>query len=84
VGSTVAEHPTWVDTGLIGDDSGQMVDRFEVDDDRHPEMVVILAGTNDGYPDWALCSGLGQFCLRAETSIRLRLRSYSADRSLKM
>jgi hypothetical protein len=64
VGSTVAEHPTWVDTGLIGDDSGQMVDRFEVDDDRHPEMVVILAGTNDGYPDWALCSGLGQFCLR--------------------
>jgi hypothetical protein len=69
VGSTVAEHPTWVDTGLISDDFGQMVDRFEVDDDRHPEMVVIL-----------LCSGLGQFCLRAETSIRLPLRSYGADR----
>ena len=34
--------------GVIGDDSGQMVDRSEVDVvDRHPETIVVLAGIND-------------------------------------
>jgi hypothetical protein len=33
-GINFAEHATWVDAGVIGDDSAQMVDRFEVDDDR--------------------------------------------------
>ena len=38
------------------DDSGQMVDRFQQDVvDRHPEMVVILAGTNAVSPDSTLC-----------------------------
>jgi lysophospholipase L1-like esterase len=36
-----------------------MVDRFQDDViDQHPEVVVILAGTNDTYPGWALC-GVG-------------------------
>jgi hypothetical protein len=48
VKSTFSEHATSIDEGAIGDDSRQMVDRFEVDlIDRHPEWSVILAGTND-------------------------------------
>ena len=34
--------------------SGQMVDRFQVVIDRHPEMFVIVAGTNDVSPDRTL------------------------------
>jgi hypothetical protein len=35
-------------TPVLGEDSSQMVDRFEVDViDWHPVMVVILAGAND-------------------------------------
>jgi lysophospholipase L1-like esterase len=47
---------TWIDAGVVGDDSGQMVDRFQAQViDQHPDMVVILAGTNDLYPGWELC-----------------------------
>jgi lysophospholipase L1-like esterase len=50
------QHPTWIDAGVVGDDSGQMVDRFQTDVvDKHPDVVVILAGTNDTYPGWQLC-----------------------------
>jgi lysophospholipase L1-like esterase len=53
------QHPTWIDAGVIGDDSGQMADRFQAQvADLHPQVVVILAGTNDVYPDWQLCGGL--------------------------
>jgi hypothetical protein len=47
-GPSIKEHHTWIDVGVIGDDSDQMVDHFEVDViDRHPELVVMLAGLND-------------------------------------
>jgi hypothetical protein len=46
---------------VIGDDSGQMVDRFEVDViDRHSEMVGVLTGIDDVYPDLVLCGGLAK------------------------
>jgi acyl-CoA thioesterase I len=55
-----AEYPQWTDQGIIGNDSGEMVDRFQADViDRHPDVVVILAGTNDVYPGWQLCDGTG-------------------------
>jgi lysophospholipase L1-like esterase len=57
-----AQHPTWTDAGVVGDDSGQMVDRFQTQViDKHPDVVVILAGTNDVYPGWQLCGGLSNW-----------------------
>jgi lysophospholipase L1-like esterase len=51
-----AQHPAWIDAGVVGDDSGQMVDRFQTQVvDQRPAVVVILAGTNDTYPGWELC-----------------------------
>jgi lysophospholipase L1-like esterase len=55
-----AEFPQWTDKGIVGNDSGEMVDRFQTDVvDLHPDIVVILAGTNDVYPGWQLCDGMG-------------------------
>lgn len=60
-----AADTTWIDAGVVGNDSGQMVDRFQaqVVDAlcgvgsvcTQPAVVVILAGTNDVYPGWQLC-----------------------------
>jgi lysophospholipase L1-like esterase len=53
-----AEHPTWNDQGLVGQNSYQMMSRFEDDVvSQNPQVVVILAGTNDVYPGWELCGG---------------------------
>jgi hypothetical protein len=42
---------TWIDAGVIGDGSDQMVDRLQRDVvEQHPNMVVTLAGTNDCHP----------------------------------
>jgi acyl-CoA thioesterase I len=55
-----SEFPQWTDKGIVGNDSGQMVDRFQSDVvDLRPDIVVILAGTNDVYPGWQLCDGTG-------------------------
>lgn len=55
-GPTFTEHPTWIDAGVTGDSSCGMAARFRQDVvDRHPQMVAILAGTNDVYPGWVLC-----------------------------
>lgn len=58
-----ATHPTWIDAGVVGNDSGQMVDRFQADviagHQWQGAQVVILAGTNDVYPGWTLCGGQG-------------------------
>jgi hypothetical protein len=41
---------------VTGDSSCGMAARFRQDVvDRHPQMVAILAGTNDVYPGWVLC-----------------------------
>jgi lysophospholipase L1-like esterase len=54
-----ATHPKWIDAGAVGNDSGQMVDRFQADVVQGHQwqgaQVVILAGTNDVYPGWVLC-----------------------------
>lgn len=55
-------YPNWSDAGIVGNDSGQMVDRFQSDViDKHPDVVAILAGTNDVYPDWTLCGDGGNW-----------------------
>jgi len=54
------QHPLWIDAGVSGNTSGQMVARFQEDViARHPSVVAILAGTNDVYPGWTLCSAGG-------------------------
>jgi len=54
------QHPSWIDAGVGGNTSGQMVARFQEDViGRHPSSVVILAGTNDVYPGWTLCGAGG-------------------------
>ena len=43
--SFFSQHPTWTDAGVIGDDSGQMADRFQAQvANLHPQVVVILPG----------------------------------------
>lgn len=50
-----AEHPSWVDKGISGQTSNEVLGRFQADVvDLHPEIVHILIGTNDVYPGWAL------------------------------
>jgi lysophospholipase L1-like esterase len=57
-----AEHPTWNDQGIVGQNSYQLRYRFQVDViDPHPDMVHILTGTNDVYPGWVLCGGSAVF-----------------------
>jgi acyl-CoA thioesterase I len=53
-----AEHPTWNDQGLTGQNSSQLLFRFQADVvSQHPQIVHILTGTNDVYPGWVLCGG---------------------------
>jgi lysophospholipase L1-like esterase len=54
-GPQFAEHPNWIDQGIGGQTSNQVLARFQADVvDLHPEMVHILIGTNDVYPGWTL------------------------------
>jgi lysophospholipase L1-like esterase len=53
-----AENTNWIDKGVGGQNSSQILARFQSDViDAHPEIVHILAGTNDVYPGWQLCRG---------------------------
>jgi lysophospholipase L1-like esterase len=55
LGPEFAEHPNWVDKGISGQNSAQVLARFQTDViDLHPEIVHILVGTNDVYPGWTL------------------------------
>jgi lysophospholipase L1-like esterase len=55
MGPEFAEHPNWVDKGVSGQNSAQVLARFQTDViDLHPEIVHILVGTNDVYPGWTL------------------------------
>jgi lysophospholipase L1-like esterase len=60
-GPQFAEHPNWVDKGISGQNSSQVLARFQSDViDFHPQIVHILIGTNDVYPGWTLYpSGTG-------------------------
>ncbi len=54
-GPQFAEHPNWVDKGISGQNSNQVLARFQTDViDLHPGIVHILVGTNDVYPGWTL------------------------------
>jgi lysophospholipase L1-like esterase len=53
-----AQHATWNDQGIIGQNSYQLLQRFQDDVvSQHPDVVHILTGTNDVYPGWVLCGG---------------------------
>ncbi len=53
-----SEHPTWNDQGVSGQNSYQLLFRFQADVvSQHPQIVHILTGTNDVYPGWVLCGG---------------------------
>jgi lysophospholipase L1-like esterase len=53
-----ATHTTWSDQGVVGQNSNQLLLRFQVDVvSQHPQIVHILTGTNDVYPGWVLCGG---------------------------
>src|ERR1700733_1514325 len=50
------QHPSWIDAGVGGNTSGEMVARFQQDViAKLPSVVAILAGTNDVYPGGTLC-----------------------------
>lgn len=52
-------HANWINKGVYGETSGQMLARFQGDViAQSPAMVHILAGTNDVYPGWVLCGGV--------------------------
>jgi lysophospholipase L1-like esterase len=54
-GSEFAEHPNWIDKGVGGQNSSQVLARFQTDAiDLNPGIVHILVGTNDVYPGWTL------------------------------
>ena len=54
-GPEFAEHPNWIDKGVSGQNSSQVLARFQTDViDLHPQIVHILVGTNDVYPGWTL------------------------------
>jgi lysophospholipase L1-like esterase len=54
-GTTFTSHTNWIDEGIIGNTSNQVLARFQTDViDLHPDIVVILVGTNDVYPGWTL------------------------------
>jgi lysophospholipase L1-like esterase len=54
-GPQFAQHPTWIAKGISGQNSNQLLARFQTDViDLHPDIVHILVGTNDVYPGWAL------------------------------
>jgi lysophospholipase L1-like esterase len=55
LGPEFAEHPNWIDKGISGQNSAEVLARFQTDViDLHPEVVHILVGTNDVYPGWTL------------------------------
>jgi len=52
-GTTFTSHATWINEGIVGENSNQLRARFKADVVTfHPQMVVILTGTNDVYPGW--------------------------------
>jgi lysophospholipase L1-like esterase len=54
-GLQFAEHPTWIAKGISGQNSNQILARFQTDVvNLHPDIVHILVGTNDVYPGWRL------------------------------
>lgn len=54
-GTSFTQHTNWINEGIIGQNSNQVLARFQSDViDLHPDIVVILVGTNDVYPGWTL------------------------------
>jgi lysophospholipase L1-like esterase len=57
-GQAFVQNSNWIDKGVSGQTSTQVLARFQSDViDAHPDIVHILVGTNDVYPGWQLCQG---------------------------
>ncbi len=57
-GQAFVQNSNWIDKGISGQNSTQILARFQTDViDAHPAIVHLLAGTNDVYPGWQLCQG---------------------------
>ena len=54
--SAFAANPQWIDEGVTGENSNSIAARFKDDVIQlRPDIVQIIAGTNDVYPGWELC-----------------------------
>jgi lysophospholipase L1-like esterase len=54
-GTSFTQHTNWINKGVVGNNSNQVLARFQTDViDLYPDIVVILVGTNDVYPGWTL------------------------------
>ena len=57
-GQAFVQNSNWIDKGISGQNSTQVLARFQSDViDAHPAIVHLLVGTNDVYPGWQLCQG---------------------------
>jgi lysophospholipase L1-like esterase len=55
-GQAFIQNSNWIDKGISGQNSTQVLARFQTDViDAHPAIVHLLVGTNDVYPGWQLC-----------------------------
>jgi lysophospholipase L1-like esterase len=55
-GQAFVQNSNWIDKGISGQNSTQVLARFQTDViDAHPAIVHLLVGTNDVYPGWQLC-----------------------------
>ncbi len=57
----MGDHPNWINRGVAGDTTDQMLARFQTDViDLHPDVVHILAGTEDAIKeDWQYSNQCG-------------------------
>jgi hypothetical protein len=57
----MGDHPNWINRGVAGDTTDQMLARFQTDViDLHPDVVHILAGTEDAIQeDWQYSNQCG-------------------------
>jgi GDSL-like Lipase/Acylhydrolase family len=57
----MGDHPNWINRGVAGDTTDQMLARFQTDViDLHPDVVHILGGTNDAIQeDWQYSNQCG-------------------------
>jgi lysophospholipase L1-like esterase len=78
-GPQFADHPNWVDKGISGQNSSQVLARFKSDVvDLHPEIVHLLIGTNDVYPGWTLYPS-GSNAINSPANVEMMVRMAQAN-----
>lgn len=66
-----AQHPNWINKGVAGQTSGQVLARFQIDViNLHPSVVNIIVGTNDvSQPGWE--EPCGATCVNLEAMAQM-------------